>query len=103
MTTDTPPANQADRSAQIVQELVEAMELCMAHGASISCSTLYLAGSPGIVLSLRTAGDLQAYFDSQRAPLTLVHSDGQHRIHARWRDTLITWPSPSGWPFLPEG
>jgi len=96
MTTDPPPANQADRSAQLVQELVEAMELCMAHGASIACSTLYLAGSPGIVLSLRTAGDLQAYFDSQRAPLTLVHSDGQHRIHARWRDTLITWPSPIG-------
>lgn len=91
-------ASQADRSAQLVQELVEAMELCMAHGATIACSTLYLAGSPGIVLGLRAEGGLRDYFDTQREPLTLVHSDGQHRWHARWRDTLITWPAHAGYP-----
>lgn len=96
MTEPTPPANQADRSAQLVQELVEAMDLCMAHGASIACSTLYLNGSPGVVITLRTHGTLPDYFDSQRAPLSLVRSDGQQRIHAVWRACLITWPAPFG-------
>ena len=87
------------RAAELVSRFSDVMELCLAHHASVSLTTIYVNSSPDIAVTLRAPGTLPQYFDSQRQPITYVHgSAGGPRAHARWRDCLITWPAPAGAP-----
>ncbi len=87
------------RAAELVARFSDAMELCLAHQASVSLTTIYVNSLPDIVVTLRDPGTLPQYFDSQRQPVTYVHgSAGGPRVHADWRDCRITWPVPVGYP-----
>lgn len=87
------------RAAELVASFSDAMELCLSHRAHVALTTVYVNSEPAIVVTLRDPGTLPEYFDSQRQPVTYVHgSGGGPRVHARWRDCLITWPAPAGAP-----
>jgi len=86
------------RAAELVARFSDVMQFCLAHQAQVSVTTIYVIGSPDLTVTLKDAGTLPEYFDSQRHPLTIVHGGPSPRVHARWRDCLITWPVPVGYP-----